>query len=74
MRLPVDTLYHDLTAQGASNVTRIGDAYAPGIIAAAVYAGHKYARELGEQDNRAISFRRELTELSPAPEPRKAAE
>ena len=74
MRLPVDTLYHALTAQKAPNVTLIGDAYAPGIIAAAVYAGHKYARELGEQDNRAIPFRRELTELSPAPEPRKAAE
>uniref|UniRef100_UPI003B52BF2F oxidoreductase n=1 Tax=Roseovarius indicus TaxID=540747 RepID=UPI003B52BF2F len=74
MRLPVDTLYHDLTAQGASNVTLIGDAHAPGIIAAAVYSGHKYARELGEQDDRAIPFLRELTELAPLPEHRKAAE
>jgi len=74
MRLPNDVLYHALTDQGADNVTRIGDAYAPGIIAAAVYAGHKYARELGEEDNRAIPFHRELTELAPPPEPRKAAE
>ncbi len=27
-------------------VTAIGDAYAPSAIAAAVYAGHRYAREL----------------------------
>ncbi len=34
-------------AQGApKSVRRIGDCEAPAIIAAAVYAGHRYAREL----------------------------
>ena len=53
-RQPIDTLYHDLAANpeglqaaGIATVTRIGDCAAPGIIAAAVFAGHRYARELG---------------------------
>jgi len=48
-----DALYHELQAameqrtEGAPRtVACIGDANAPAIIAAAVYAGHKYAREL----------------------------
>lgn len=52
-RLPQDSLYHQLldaidnNIDGApKSVKRIGDADAPAIIAAAVYAGHKYAREL----------------------------
>ena len=52
-RAPNDTLYHDLLASAggdASNLPftlkRIGDCEAPAIIAAAVYAGHRYAREL----------------------------
>lgn len=52
-RTPVDSLYHGLIeaiengVEGApKSVKRIGDADAPAIIAAAVYAGHKYAREL----------------------------
>ncbi|UXX81826.1 oxidoreductase [Roseovarius pelagicus] len=51
-RLPNDRLWTDLNARrtdwqdaGLERVTRIGDCYAPGLIAAAVYAGHKYARE-----------------------------
>ena len=59
-----DSLYHllvDAAEQGAEgapkSVARIGDAEAPGIIAAAVYAGHKYARELGA-DNPAPKFDR----------------
>jgi dimethylamine/trimethylamine dehydrogenase len=31
----------------APTVDKIGDCDAPAIIAAAVYAGHRYARELG---------------------------
>ena len=53
MRKPRDQLYHQLLdaiekgAAGAPKTARcIGDADAPAIIAAAVYAGHKYAREL----------------------------
>jgi dimethylamine/trimethylamine dehydrogenase len=52
-RTPRDSLYHELLdaieneLEGApKTVKRIGDAEAPAIIAAAVYAGHKYAREL----------------------------
>jgi dimethylamine/trimethylamine dehydrogenase len=41
------------------SVTSIGDCLAPGTIAAAVYAGHRYAREFElPPDNRA-RFRRE---------------
>ncbi len=52
-RIPKDSLYRELLdamenhVDGApKTVKRIGDADAPAIIAAAVYAGHKYAREL----------------------------
>jgi dimethylamine/trimethylamine dehydrogenase len=48
-----DALYHELLNSAGGDlsklpfsVTRIGDCDAPAIIAAAVYAGHKYAREL----------------------------
>ncbi len=51
-RLPNDQLWTDLGARqadwqdaGLRKVTRIGDCYAPGLIAAAVHAGHEYARE-----------------------------
>jgi dimethylamine/trimethylamine dehydrogenase len=39
----------ELEQQGLLSLQRIGDCRAPGIIAAAVYAGHKAARELGCQ-------------------------
>jgi dimethylamine/trimethylamine dehydrogenase len=52
-RIPQDILFHELqdaiekSVEGApKTVQRIGDADAPAIIASAVYAGHKYAREL----------------------------
>ena len=51
-RRPNDTLYRELKMRlesGATDalksVTRFGDCEAPAIIAAAVYAGHRYARE-----------------------------
>jgi len=54
-RQPNDTLYHGLLARGEGDadalpfsLTRIGDCEAPAIVAAAVYAGHRYARELQE--------------------------
>lgn len=54
-RLPRDELYNDLMADpdslkasGIQSVRRIGDCFGPSIIAAAVYEGHRYARELGE--------------------------
>jgi dimethylamine/trimethylamine dehydrogenase len=47
-RAPVDDLYHALKDAGPLPFTlaRIGDAEAPAIIAAATYAGHRYAQEL----------------------------
>ncbi|MBD3677167.1 MAG: FAD-dependent oxidoreductase [Rhodobacteraceae bacterium] len=52
-RRPNDGLYHDLLAVAGGEIQdlpfslkRIGDCDAPAIIAAATYAGHKYAREL----------------------------
>jgi len=61
MRLPDDTLYRALSEAG--NVTRIGDALAPATIAHAVYAGHRYARQLDEPENDGVSFKRELSQL-----------
>ncbi|MCX8225975.1 MAG: FAD-dependent oxidoreductase, partial [Sulfitobacter sp.] len=50
---------------GIKSVKLIGDANAPGPIAWATYAGHRYARELDEADiGDALPFRREITELA----------
>jgi dimethylamine/trimethylamine dehydrogenase len=66
-RLPNDALYEDLSgrpdalaAAGIVSVTSIGDCLAPGTIAAAVYAGHRYAREFALEDGDEVAFRREL--------------
>ena len=75
-RLPNNTLALGLEAvqgswsdAGIKSVTRIGDALAPATIAAAVYAGHRYARELDEVlDPDALPFEREVTELAPEPD------
>lgn len=56
-RAPVDALYHALL--GHSGLQRIGDCHAPGTIATCVYAGHRYARELDEEPNSGVPFRRE---------------
>jgi dimethylamine/trimethylamine dehydrogenase len=59
-RLPNDALALELGA------TPIGDAYAPGTIAMAVWAGRRYAEELdGEPHGDAVPFRREVVELAP---------
>ena len=74
-RLPEETLCRELTAQpgalaaaGIKSVTPIGDCNAPSTIAAAVYAGHRCARELDAPppDDRA-PFKRELAALDPEP-------
>jgi dimethylamine/trimethylamine dehydrogenase len=72
-RDPRDTLYLDLLARrsdwvaaGIASVKLIGDANAPGLIAAAVYAGHRYAQELDAPDiGDALPFKRDIAELSP---------
>jgi dimethylamine/trimethylamine dehydrogenase len=69
MRQTVDALFHDVTGMlGQSDtqpsLTRIGDCFGPGTIAAAVYGGHRYARELGVPQTDAVPFRRELPRLA----------
>ena len=65
-RNPYDALYRQLISdqkalagRGIDRVERIGDCRAPGIIAAAVYAGHRVAREMDAPDPGDVSFRRE---------------
>lgn len=70
-RTAQDQLYRDLQARaadwadaGIQSVKVIGDACAPGPIAWATYAGHRYARELDMPDiGDALPFRREVTAL-----------
>jgi dimethylamine/trimethylamine dehydrogenase len=50
---------------GIASVTRIGDCLAPATIAAAVYAGHRYARELDRPATEGAPFARELAALDP---------
>ncbi|MBP6310343.1 MAG: hypothetical protein KA350_06705, partial [Arenimonas sp.] len=68
--LPNDGLYQSLVTlesqwldAGIQSVQCIGDALAPGLIAHAVYAGHRFAREfeaeIGENgDNAEVPFKR----------------
>ncbi|WP_406647167.1 NAD(P)-binding protein [Aliisedimentitalea scapharcae] len=71
-RLENNHVYLDLKSRetdwadaGIKSVKIIGDANAPGPIAWATYAGHRYARELDGQDiGDALPFRREITELA----------
>jgi len=64
-RLPEEKLYQALQADpdalkaaGIKSVTRIGDCHAPGFIAHAVYAGHRYARELDAPPAGEVPFKR----------------
>jgi dimethylamine/trimethylamine dehydrogenase len=74
-RTPQDSLFHQVQdaiekeIEGApTTVQRIGDADAPAIIAAAVFAGHRYARELDGQIDRDDSARVDRgTILAPGP-------
>ncbi|MBS0373924.1 MAG: FAD-dependent oxidoreductase [Proteobacteria bacterium] len=55
-REPDDALFRELVGhegeEDGSRITRVGDCRQPAIIAAAVYAGHKAARELGGELHR----------------------
>ena len=64
-RLPDDTLYQALKTReaewadaGVRSVSCIGDALAPGLIAHAVYAGHRYAQELDVPKHDEVPFKR----------------
>jgi dimethylamine/trimethylamine dehydrogenase len=71
-RLSNDHVYHALASMhdqwqdhGIKSIKLIGDAAAPGPIAWATYAGHRFARELDEPDRGdALAFRREVTALA----------
>ena len=68
-RLPTNELYFGLAGIEQElletlpfGLSRIGDCLAPSTIAAAVYDGHRYARELDEpSDPDGVPFRREYT-------------
>ena len=70
-RRPHDALYQQLDADGdaltragVATLSRIGDCLAPATIAAAVYEGHRFAREFGEDvDRDATPFAREYVEV-----------
>jgi dimethylamine/trimethylamine dehydrogenase len=71
-RLPEEALLTALTETDAGaglTVRGIGDAWAPGTIAAAVWSGRRYAEEFdGERPpNDVVPFRREVTELAAWP-------
>jgi dimethylamine/trimethylamine dehydrogenase len=70
-RLPNDDLCRRLrsdsaalSAAGIKSVAAIGDSYSPATIAHAVYAGHRYARELGAAVDSDRPFGRELPLVS----------
>ena len=71
-QLPRNDLYEalqeksaDWAEAGIKSVTLIGDAEAPGIIASAVWSGHRFARDLGEPETDGVPFKRELNEILP---------
>jgi dimethylamine/trimethylamine dehydrogenase len=71
MRLPNDDLFQELNRAsvqladaGITSLTRIGDCLAPSTIAAAVYSGHRFAREMdAPARNDEVPFKRELMAL-----------
>lgn len=71
-RLPDDALYQALLEReaewadaGIRSLRIIGDAEAPGLIAHAIYAGHRYARELEEPSTEDVAFRRHFHAAHP---------
>jgi dimethylamine/trimethylamine dehydrogenase len=63
-----DALYTELGRKGLA-VSRAGDCLAPATIAAAVYAGRRFAEEFGDppRPHTELPFRRELTAIAPLP-------
>jgi dimethylamine/trimethylamine dehydrogenase len=47
-----------VAAAGIVSITSIGDCFAPSTIAAAVYAGHRYAREFDWPTSDEVGFQR----------------
>jgi dimethylamine/trimethylamine dehydrogenase len=66
-RIPNDSLYRELAGapetlqlNGIQAIDRIGDCFAPGVIATAVYSGHLFARELSVTPTDEPRYKREL--------------
>ena len=72
-RLPEEELFRQLLDRKErgqiASVRAIGDAWAPGTIAAAVWSGRRYAEEFDADlpGNDVVPFRREVTQLHPDP-------
>ena len=67
-RIPDDALHRELLQRddlGLETLARIGDCLAPGLIADAVYGGHRFARGFGEPPSQ-TPLRRERPQLSGA--------
>lgn len=68
-RLPEESLLAELASACGDSVTvrGIGDAWAPGTIAAAVWSGRRFAEEFDAElpPNDDVPFRREVTQLAP---------
>ncbi len=75
-RRPDDTLYQEILERVSGDASslpfslkRIGDCDAPAIIAAAVYAGHRYGRELGNAPDPDAPLRHDRMALDPPHDP-----
>lgn len=56
----LDAKSDEVAASGIVSITSIGDCLAPSTIAAAVYAGHRHAREFDRPESDEVPFQREL--------------
>lgn len=74
-RKPRDELYNEILEKAGCNpdalpfsLSRIGDCDAPAIIASAVYAGHKYARELDNPVDTDMPMKHDRVDVGETPE------
>jgi dimethylamine/trimethylamine dehydrogenase len=60
-REPNDALYHELCER--IDIARVGECSAPGSIATAVFAGHRYAREMDAEEAGDVPFLRDRPQV-----------
>jgi dimethylamine/trimethylamine dehydrogenase len=63
LRHQLDASAAQMQEAGIKSVSCIGDCLAPGTIAAAVFSGHRYAREFERASDDRVPFLREVAEL-----------
>jgi dimethylamine/trimethylamine dehydrogenase len=63
LALALEAMPEAAKAAGIASITSIGDCLVPSTIAAAVYSGHRYAREFDWPSTDEAAFQRELTDL-----------